>query len=241
MMKKTLLATALLAGSTAALAEFSGNVAVVSDYLFRGISQSSSDAAIQGGLDYNFDSGLYAGIWGSSVDFDTEDITMELDYYAGFGGDLTEGLAFDVGAIYYDYPGSGSLGSVDAEYWEVYASLSGDVGPMTLSGNVAYSPDFFAETGDALYLGLGAETEVTEGITLAANVGHQDIDEGKASQKGFFSSEEDSYVHWDLGVSTTYMGVDLGLTYSDTNLDSVDCFGDKICDGTVWFSVGKSM
>ena len=237
MMKKTLLATAMLAGSTAALAEFSGNVAVVSDYLFRGISQSGGDAAIQGGLDYNHASGFYAGIWGSSIDFLATGPTMELDYYAGLGGDITEGGGFDVGAIYYDYPGDNTSGVV-LEYWEVYGSVSGDVGPLTLTGNVAYSPDFFAESDSALYLGLGAEVGVAEGVTLSANVGHQSIDDESA----FGIDPEDSYIHWDIGVSTSYAGLDFGLTYSDTDLSDSDCFGGtNLCDTSIWFSIGKSM
>lgn len=241
MMKRTLLATAILAGSSAAMAEFSGNVAVVTDYLFRGISQTDNDPAIQGGLDYNHASGFYAGIWGSNVDFlDGND--LELDYYAGFGGDLTQAVAFDVGVAYYDYPaGDLGAGSNEPEYWEIYGGLSGDVGPAALSGTIYYSPDYFGETGDGVYIDLGAEFEVTSGITLAAHIGHQSIDEGAASQQGFFSSEEDSYMDWSLGLSTSYGGVDFALTYSDTDLDSVDCFGTDICGDTVWFSVGKSL
>ena len=242
MMKKTLLATALLAGSSAAIAEITGNVGLVSDYPFRGISQTSNSAAIQGGLDYGHDSGFYAGIWGSNVDFLVGN-DLELDYYAGLGGDVTDGVAYDVGVVYYDYPGGDlGAGANDPEYLEVYANLSGDVGPAGVTASLYYSPDFFGETGDGIYVGLGAEFALTPAVGLALSVGHQSIDEGKASDQGFFSSEEDSYVDWSVGLSTSVGGVDLGLTYTDTDLDSqADCFGTDICDDSIWVSVGKSL
>ena len=93
MMKKTLLAAAMLATSSAAFAEISGNVTLASDYVFRGISQTDNQIAIQGGLDYARDNGLYVGTWASSVDptfFDNgRDPQIELDIYAGYAASTT--------------------------------------------------------------------------------------------------------------------------------------------------------
>ena len=106
--------------------EIAGNVALVSDYRFRGISQSYEDCAIQGGLDASCTPGFYVGIWGSSVDFDTNlfgfDGSLELDYYAGWAsqiGDSNWGV--DVGYIYYDYPGDDRE---NCDYQEIYGSVS---------------------------------------------------------------------------------------------------------------------
>ena len=106
------LAAAVLAGavSTAQAApEISGNVALTSDYKFRGISQSNGDIAIQGGFDIGWDTGIYAGVWGSSVDFDTDgsgyDGSLELDGYAGWASDISDNVGVDVGYMYYGYPG----------------------------------------------------------------------------------------------------------------------------------------
>lgn len=235
MMKKTLLATALLSASTAALAEFSGNVTVTTDYVFRGISQTDRDPAMQGSLDYNHESGFYAGLWGSNVSF-LEGNSVELDYYAGFGGDLTGGVAYDVGAVYYDYPG-GNLGpgEPDPEYYEIYAGLSGDVGPATVTGIIWYSPDYYYETGDAFYYELGAEFGLPADYGLNVHVGYQTIDKA-----GFFETQEDSYMDWSVGITKSYADLDFSLTYTDTDLSTADCGGD-ICDDTVVFSIGKSL
>jgi hypothetical protein len=68
MIKKTLIATALLASSSAAMAEISANVTLASDYVFRGVSQTDNQMAIQGGFDWGHDSGFYVGTWASNVD-----------------------------------------------------------------------------------------------------------------------------------------------------------------------------
>jgi uncharacterized protein (TIGR02001 family) len=112
MMKKTLIATALMAAiSTTALADgISGNVALTSDYVFRGVSQTDNQMAIQGGLDYEHPSGLYVGTWASNVSPDFfngtgNDPQIELDLYGGYKGDLGNGIGYDVGYIRYQYPG----------------------------------------------------------------------------------------------------------------------------------------
>jgi uncharacterized protein (TIGR02001 family) len=233
MMKKTLIAAALATISLPSVAEIAGNVAMTTDYRFRGISQTDRNPAIQGGFDWSHDSGFYLGTWGSNVDFAG---SLELDYYAGYAGDITDSVAFDVGAIYYDYPGDG--GSL--EFWEIYGGLSGDLGPVSLSGKVSYSDDYFGESGTAFYYDLGASYALPAEFSLSAHFGYQTIDDGAASDAGFFSSSEDSYKDWSIGVSRSFMGVDLDLSYLDTNLGKSDCFDTKICDSTVVFSVSKS-
>ena len=239
MMKKTLMAAALLAGSQAAVAEISGNVTIATDYRFRGISQTDRDPTIQGGFDYAHDSGLYAGIWASNLAFAG---SIEMDYYGGYAGNINDNIGFDVGVIYYDYPSDNQpSGANDLEFWEIYGGLSGDVGPVSLSGKLSYSPDYFGETGDGVYTDLGASYGLPADFTLAAHFGYQYIEDGSVRDEGFFSSDEDSYTDWSIGVSRSWMGVDFDLSYIDTNLGSSDCFGDKICDDTVVFSVSKSL
>ena len=235
MMKKTLIAAALATVSLPSLAEVSGNVALTTDYRFRGISQTTSDPAVQGGLDYNHESGFYVGTWGSNVQFAG---SLELDYYAGFANDINDSLAYDVGFIYYDYPGGDlGAGAGDPEFWEIYGGLSGDVGPVSLSGTVSYSDDYFGETGTAWYYDLGASYGLPYEITLSGHFGYQTIDD-----KGFFSSDEDSYKDWSVGVSKSMWDLDFDLSYIDTNLsDSSDCDNTNSCDSTVVFSVSKSL
>ena len=240
MMKKTLIAAAMATVTLPALAEVSGNVALTTDYRFRGISQTSSNPAVQGGLDYNHESGFYVGIWGSNVQFAG---SLELDYYAGYANDINDNIAYDVGFIYYDYPG-GDLGPGvgDPEFWELNAGLSGDLGPVSLSGTVSYSNDYFGETGTAWYYDLGASYGLPYDITLSGHFGYQSIDDGSIFKDGFFSSNTDDYKDWSIGVSKSMWDLDFDLSYIDTDLsDSKDCFDANICDSTVVFSVSKSL
>ena len=100
--------------------DFSTTIGFVSEYSFRGISQSDEHPALQGSVDWSHESGVYAGIWGSNVDFnDGDEASVEADIYAGYSGEL-EGFTYDIGAIYYAYPGADS----DLDYDFVEAALS---------------------------------------------------------------------------------------------------------------------
>jgi len=230
MMKKTLIAAALATVSLPSVAEISGNVALTTDYRFRGISQTDRDPAIQGGFDWAHDSGFYLGTWGSNVALAGD---LELDYYAGFANNINDNIAYDVGFSYYDYPGDGA----NQEYWEIYAGLSGDVGPVGLSGKVYYSDDFYDETGTAWYYDLGASYGLPYDISLSGHFGYQTIDDGDK-----FGIDSDNYSDWSIGVSKSVMGVDLDLSYVDTDISKSDCFGgDKACTDAVVFTVSKSL
>ena len=87
------------ATSTAAYAEVTANAAATSNYLWRGQEQTGGDAAISGGIDYANESGFYAGTWASNASW-ADEMTYELDLYAGFGGDINENMSYDVGYIY---------------------------------------------------------------------------------------------------------------------------------------------
>jgi len=144
---KTLVAAALVATAGVAQAEITANVSAVSNYYFRGITQTSDGAAIQGGFDYSHESGFYAGVWGSNVDFGvTSKESTEIDLYTGFGGDLGDsGVSYDLGAIYYAYPGAGgdSVGG-DYDYAEVYVGASMGMFSASFNYNV------WGETGSKL-------------------------------------------------------------------------------------------
>jgi len=234
MFKKTLIATALLAGSSAALAEISGNVNLATDYVFRGWSQTDNQLAIQGGLDYAHDSGFYLGTWASNVDSDFfnlgdgHDPQIELDIYGGFSGELANGVGYDLGYIRYEYPGYG-----DADTNEVY--LGGSF--SNFSAKLVYSDElaFIGSKESAWYLAGGYEMELPEGFGLSASLGYSF---GDAFDNDVFS---DSYLDWSIGVTKSVGGVDLGLTYTDVDLDSSDECNSDICDTKFVFSIGKSL
>ena len=138
-------APALAQDDDAAASPFtvSGNVAMTSDYRFRGVSLSAGDFAIQGGVDLAHESGFYLGTWASSIQGGTPYGEVELDVYGGWTGDVAEGVTVDVGLLYYIYPTTDDpLGlDPDTDYFEPYASISTTIGPVGATLGAAYAWD----------------------------------------------------------------------------------------------------
>ncbi|MFT6428417.1 MAG: hypothetical protein ACJAVC_001700, partial [Brevundimonas sp.] len=127
------------------------NVGAVSDYVFRGFSQTSENPAIQGGVDLTSGS-FYAGAWASNVDFG-DDTDAEVDLYGGYRTEAG-GFALDFGAIGYLYVGEPD--GADYNYAEFKAAASRAVGPATFGAAVYYSPDFFGADKEATYAEVNA-------------------------------------------------------------------------------------
>jgi uncharacterized protein (TIGR02001 family) len=161
---------ALIVSGTAA-AEFSANIGATSNYVWRGVSQTDDAAAVSGGLDYAHEKGFYAGTWASNVDFD-DDTTAEVDVYGGFANELDMGLGYDLGVIYYWYPGAND----DLDFTEIYGSLS--YGPVT--GGINFTVDKEASGGNTndVYYHLGAGFDVAETWSIGGTVGYYDFDGG---------------------------------------------------------------
>ena len=218
---KTTAIAALLAASGAATAvELTGNVALTTDYVWRGISQSDNAPAIQGGFDADLGQGLYAGVWGSNVEFNNDN-SIELDLYAGWAGEY-EGVGVDVGVIHYHYSGSAELNANEA-----YVGVS--FGPATLTQY--FGLDTGSEsTGDR---GYGNYTD------LALDLGSYDV-VGFSTHLGYYDLDEASDDYWDvkLAASTTAFGVDFELAYTDTDHTSDN---GKQDDDKVTLTVSKSL
>ena len=194
---------------------FTGNVGFVSDYTFRGISQTREKPALQGGIDFKHDSGAYVGVWGSSVDFnDTDRASLEIDGYAGYSQQLTDQLSGDVRFIYYAYPGAKS--NLDYDYYELYGALTYNFGIPKITASVNYSPDYFAGSGQGVYTALSAEYPLVYGFGLSGHVGRQFIDD-----RVRFGTP--SYNEWAAGVGYDWRGFNVKLQYVDTDLKTTEC------------------
>lgn len=247
MMKRTLIATAMLATTAAAQAEISGNVSMASDYVFRGISQTDNQMALQGGFDYAHESGLYIGTWASNVDSDFfngagHDPQLEVDLYAGYSSEFM-GFGYDVGYLRYQYPGFSSAGTNE---WYASTSYStGSYGDFSLSVNYSPTLNFLPSDQSAWYWKAGYETTLPwYEIGLSAHFGYSAGDAFDVSDSdrangdtGFY----DSYTDWSLGLSKSVYGVDLGITYTDLDLSSKDDCNANFCDSKVVFSISKSL
>lgn len=197
--------------------EVSGDVTFVSDYAFRGISQTDEAPALQGGLTLAAESGLYVSVWGSSVDFGGQG-TLELDVMLGWSGDIAEGWSADVGIMRYGYPNTEFEGS---NFWEVYGSVS----YQDFTVGLAYSDDFYGNTGKYYYIYAGYSLALTESFAVDFHIG----------QNEFSDDSSASYLDYGVTLSTEVLGIGLSLAYIDT--DVKDC---NLCDSRVVFGVSKS-
>jgi uncharacterized protein (TIGR02001 family) len=237
MLNKTLISTALALASIAGItpeaqADISANAAVVSDYRFRGISQSNDNPAVQAGFDYAFESGFYLGTWGSTVDFDSADGfngSLELDFYGGWATDIGENSSIDLGYIYYSYPGDDT--GQEGDYQEFYANY----GWRDLSLGVAYSDDYYGESGAFWYFQANYDWSFAENWALTLHAGYNDFEDDI-----FLSSDKGDYFDYLVGVNWSVVGVDLGLAWVGTDLDEADVFGTDWGNDTLVFSLSKS-
>ncbi|MBX2834471.1 MAG: TorF family putative porin [Micavibrio sp.] len=210
--------------------EYSANVGFYSEYSFRGIAQSDEHPAIQGGFDVSHDSGLYAGIWGSNVDFnDGSEANLETDIYAGYSGSVNN-FSYDLGVIYYAYPGANR--SLNYDFVEFSAAAGYDFDVFSTSVAFNYSPEYFGDSGNALYSAFAVDVPLPSDFTLSAHVGHQSIQDNTA-----FGVPD--YTDWSVGLGYNLGGFDLSLAYIDTDLDEPGECADG-CDGRVIFGISKS-
>ncbi|QYF87241.1 TorF family putative porin [Brevundimonas sp. PAMC22021] len=163
------------------------NVAVGSDYVFRGVSQTEEDPAISAGFDLTSGS-FYAGAWASNVSYAGDpDTNAEIDVYGGYRAEIS-GWAVDVGGVGYIY--TNQPNGADYDYVEAKLAVSRAVGSATVGGAIFYSPDFFGASEDeATYVEANAAFSPADKWTVSGALGRQ-----------FVSSDFD-YTTWNLGVA----------------------------------------
>lgn len=193
--------------------EVSANVAMTTDYRFRGVSFSDEDIAIQGGFDLSHESGFYIGTWASSLEDSALYGNSEVDIYAGWSGDVAPNISIDAGVLYYIYPnGDDTVG--DSDYVEPYASVTAALGPVEATVGAAYAPEqgtALASDNIYVYGGLGAGIPDTP-ISLSAQLGYSE---------GSLDYGSGGYMDWSLGASVSYDILTFGIAYVDTDLPSV--------------------
>ena len=194
----------------------SANVDITSDYRFRGISLSGGDIAVQGGVDVTHNSGFYIGAWGSSLEGKANPYGgTELDLYGGWTGEIASGVTLNAGLTYFIYPNG--VKSLDLDYFEPYASISGTLGPVQAKVGMAYAWKQDALGGDDniyVYGGLSSGIPTTP-ITINAQIGYTDgalappLLAGSTDRSGFdFSIGADYVLTKNLTAGVKYTGVD---------------------------------
>ena len=212
----------------------SASVTLATEYLYRGVSQTNGDPAIQGSFDYAHSSGFYAGVWASSIELNsgtTNEASIELNYYAGYTFDLY-GLSYDVGYLYYMYTGQNvDIGEPEMDFSEIYASATKtfnmDYSP-TASLGVAWTPDYSGGFDDGVYVNGSLSIALPMGISPYFSAGWQDLATGSKSS-GL------DYFHYAVGASVDIGAITLDLSWNDA--DNI-CDKPSSCDGVV-FSVSS--
>lgn len=201
---------------------YSANVSLTTDYIFRGISQTSAKPAVQGGIDYVHANGLYAGIWGSNVSWiadsgavATGSATMELDTYFGFRNSAADDFTYDIGFIRYNYLGryTAAAGFAKADTDEIY----GSIGYKWFIAKYSYGLGQFLTVPGASgthYLEINASVPIADtGLTFGGHIGRQAY---KGAAAAAFANTP-TYIDYKLSLSKNIGGYMLGLAYTETN------------------------
>lgn len=218
---RILAALGLLATAAAANAEVSGTAAIVSDYDFRGISQTGEDPAVQLSIDYGHESGWYAGAWGSNVDdfcdtptgcydIDGNQIantaSTEIDLYTGFKGEVGD-FGWDAGLTYYAYPGASDL-----NFAEIYGKVSFNI----VTAGVYFSNAFGHKDNDEAIYVFGDVGIPAGPLTIGLHAG---MSTGDGIEQAYFGGVEDSYFDYGLGVSYSASNITLGIKWVAVDAD----------------------
>jgi uncharacterized protein (TIGR02001 family) len=235
-MNKFVISAAMVAGlpslsaAPAAAAELgngisvSGGASLISDYRFRGISQTNKHAAVQGTFTLSHKSGFYATVWGTSIDEYVENGSdQEIDLIAGYS--KTFGATkIDGGVLYYYYPGSGGINS---DFFEPYISISQTFGPVTAKATANYgfkqralALNQISPKADNLYIAgdLSAAIPKTP-VSLTAHLGHTYGPSYLSIGKG--------YTDWGAGGSVAVKNFIIGVQYVDTDGDLINPFSGR--------------
>lgn len=236
---KAALAAAALTAAPAAYAQeeessditITGSIALTSQYRLRGISQTDEEVALQGAVTIAHSSGFYIGTWGSNLSgFGSfGGSNLEVDAIAGYSTKVG-GVTLDGGLIWYLYPGTD-----ETDYAEVYASVSGPIGPVTAKLGAYYAPDQQAiGSEDNLWVYTDWALAIPDTpVTLKAHAGYTT---GSGST---LSGPDGNYFDYAVGVDFTLKNLTLNVSYIDTDIGKAEANdfyspgGHNIVDGAV--------
>lgn len=226
---------------------FSANVAVSTEYVFRGLTQSNEGLALSGGFDYEYTPwGFYAGFWAGSIEFPglsaTNPAEVETNFYGGFTGEFAgTGIGWDVGTLFYYYPDHDEdcCGAGEYDYIEFYGNLSytfAGAWEPTLSAGFDWSPDYFGEDGTGINIDSSLDLSLPHGFAFSGGVHYLDVDGDLTFPSGY------DYVYWSVGVSKELGIFGFDVTYNGAGDDCEDVLAggnDDLCEAFV-FTISSS-
>ena len=230
--------------TTPALAfETEGGLSIASDYRFRGISQTTTEMAVQSGINFVGDSGFSLILWGSNVRLPSGDLHPKNDQ------EKVASLEFDIGVSYnhafydedyslsiayvqYRYPGAGAL---DYPEWLI------DFGYKNVSVGLVLSTDYYASGETANVINLGYAFPLGDQMSLNFHYGRTSATKVKAPKSQILAlGNLTSYQDYSITFNAALAELDLGLGYVSTNVSKSNCGGGDGCDGTAILTLSKS-
>ena len=214
--------------------------AATSNYLFRGISQTRNRPALQGTLDVAHESGFYVGAFVSNVSFQGSNATTEIDGLFGYRTELA-GISWDVGGVWYTYPGSYTRGVPELSFFEGVIKATKDLEVVKLMGTVAVSPNAFGRSGTGVYVEAGADVPLPFEITGNLRVGYWALERNQR-----FNTPD--YTWWSVGLTRElYEGITLSAGVYGTDIPKHACAptsfspgGQSICGTTVLATLSRA-
>ena len=218
-LKKIAISAAFATFATTSQAEFTANIGMTTNYVWRGVTQTMDGAAVQGGVDYSHDSGFYVGTWASNIDWLGGDSGIEWDIYGGFAGEVGD-FGYDIGLIYYMYPTSGYE---DSNFFEAAASVSYRNVSAGLNYTISGESGGYWDEGD-IYYWAGVSFDLPEEWSIGLTVGYYDFDAGGSAG---------DYAHGqvDLGKSVGDFG---DFTLSLSSAEASDTSSDDLLVFVSW-------
>lgn len=247
-MKKLLIASAIsaaaLLASTSSFAQLSASATITNNYLWRGLTQSMNEAAIQGGVKYTGASGAYIGTWASNVEYDPGDAySYENDLYFGFSGPISDGITYDIGYLYYNYDENAGF-----DFGEVYGTLT--VGNLALKAflltnaepdEVALGrPDWDFAAFETYYFSGDYSIPMASGAVVGLHLGWHSGDFAEA-----FNGVTDDYFDYNISIAKDGFSGMISMTSlgSDDDGDGVEDYASMPArdNDEIKFVVGYTM
>jgi len=195
----------LLFVSAARAADFNGYVVLTSDYVFRGVTYSNGDPAVQLAGEVSFESGIYSGVWLSTVDIQNGPVAqrdLEVNYYLGYDHAVSDRTSIGVAVVFYTFPGA--EGFIDYDYEEYSLNLNIDDAFWL---EYAYSPDIFNTGWSTHNVEAYGQWPIAAGFVASGGMGYYDT----AELSG------DDFLYWQLGITRPFGPVDLDLRYHEAS------------------------
>lgn len=203
----------LLAGTAAGEEEASpidGELALRTEYVFRGLTQTEGEVQLQGELGYTHESGFYGGVWSSNTHNGGPGNSVELDPYIGYSAAIGDsGWSYDVGYWHYFYPGA----EADLEFGEFYAIGIYEAGALGLRLRLWYADDYFGNDffSGVSSLAYAALLSYDLGLfEVSARYGEQTFDETAGLP-------DQDYAYYNVGASKIWGNLTFELGWHNTS------------------------